>query len=62
MEINKSHLLDKIVELIAKQNDRMDNAGTISVEAKQKSDGHLEALYQVENLILNWGVENESTQ
>jgi hypothetical protein len=55
MDINKSHLLAKILEMIDKQNDRMDKAGTISSEAKQKSDGHLEALYQVENLILNWG-------
>jgi hypothetical protein len=62
MDINKSHLLDKIIEMIDKQNDRMDKAGTISVEAKQKSDGHLEALYQVENLILNWGNENDTVK
>jgi hypothetical protein len=61
MDINKSQLLSKIIEMIDKQNTRMDNAGTITPETKFKSDGHLEALYQVENLILNWGNNVEAS-
>lgn len=55
MDINQSELLLKIAKMMVRQNDRMDNAGTVSIETKHKSDGHLEALYQIENLILNWG-------
>lgn len=60
--INKSELLGRIIEMISRQNGRMDLPSTITQGMKDKADGHLEALYQVENLILNWGNENESTR
>lgn len=59
--INKTELLSRIIEMIDKQNVRMDSPSTTTQGMKDKADGHLEALYQVENLILKWGVENEST-
>lgn len=58
--INKSEFLYRLLEMIERQHARMDSATTITQGAKEKADGHLEALYQVENLILNWGNENES--
>ncbi len=57
--INKSELLGRIIEMIDRQNGRMDSQSTTTQGMKDKADGHLEALYQVENLILNWGNENE---
>ena len=58
--INKSELLGRIIEMIDRQNGRMDSPSTTTQGMKDKADGHLEALYQVENLILNWGNENEA--
>lgn len=58
--INKSELLARILEMIDRQHSRMDSQTTLSQGTKDKADGHLEALYQVENLILNWGNENEA--
>lgn len=60
--INKSELLGRIIEMIIRQNGRMDLPSTITQGMKDKADGYLEALYQVENLILNWGNENESAR
>lgn len=53
--ISKSELLGRILEMIERQNGRMDSPSTTTQGMKDKADGHLEALYQVENLILNWG-------
>ena len=53
--INKTELLSRIIEMIDRQNVRMDSPSTTTQGMKDKADGHLEALYQVENLILNWG-------
>lgn len=58
--INKTELLSRIIEMIDRQNVRMDSPSTTTQGMKDKADGHLEALYQVENLILNWGIENEA--
>ena len=58
--INKSELLGRITEMIDRQNGRMDSQSTTTQGMKDKADGHLEALYQVENLILNWGNEHEA--
>lgn len=57
--INKSELLGRIIEMIDRQNGRMDSQSTTTQGMKDKADGHLEALYQIENLILNWGNDNE---
>lgn len=59
ISINKSQLLDRILEMMKRQHGKIDSAGTVTQATKAKSDGHLEALYQVENLILNWGNDNE---
>lgn len=53
--IDKIELLGRIIEMIDRQNVRMDSPSTTTQGMKDKADGHLEALYQVENLILNWG-------
>lgn len=58
--INKSEMLARILEMIERQHARMDSQSTIPQAAKDKADGHLEALYQVESLILNWGNEHEA--
>lgn len=58
--INKSELLSRVLAMIDKQHARMDAHGTSNHEVKLQADGHLEALYQVENLILNWGNEHEA--
>lgn len=55
LSINKSELLSRILEMIDRQHSRMDGQSTVTQATKDKADGHLEALYQVENLILNWG-------
>lgn len=62
MEINidKSQLLVRIIEMMDKQHGKIDSAGTINQATKDKGDGFLEALYQVENLVLNWGVDTET--
>ena len=58
--INKTELLSRIIEMIERQHARMDSQTTTPQGKKDKADGQLEALYQVENLILNWGNENEA--
>lgn len=54
--INKNQLLALLGQLIANKNERIDNAGTITAEVKAKAEGYIEALYQVENMIINWGL------
>ena len=56
--MDKEQLLVKLLEMIGEQHDKMDGV-TVSPELKAKSEGYLEALYQVENLIINWG-ENDN--
>lgn len=51
--INKSQLLTMLGQLINAKNERIDNAGTVTQEVKSKAEGYIEALYQVENLIIN---------
>lgn len=51
--IEKDKLLAKIIELIDMQHDKMDGV-TTSPDLKAKSEGYIEALYQVESLIINW--------
>lgn len=54
--IDKDKLLAKIIELIDMQHDKMDGV-TASPDLKAKSEGYIEALYQVESLVINWGKE-----
>jgi hypothetical protein len=51
--MDKEQLLNKLVELIAQQHNKMDGL-TLSNELKAKSEGFIEALYQVESIIINW--------
>ena len=57
--IDKSEMLARILEMIERQHKRMDSQPIQG--AKEKADGHLEALYQIENLILNWGNNVEAS-
>ena len=52
--MDKDLLLSKILELIDQQHDKMDGV-TTAPEMKAKAEGYIEALYQVESLIINWG-------
>ncbi len=54
--MDKEQLLSKVLAMIAVQHDKMDGV-TKSPELKAKSEGFIEALYQVESLIINWGVQ-----
>ena len=60
ISINKSQLLGRIIEMMDKQHGKIDAAGTVDQGAKDKGNGFLEALYQVEKLVLNWGMETEA--
>lgn len=52
--IDKKLLLTMIGQLINSKNERIDNAGTITHDVKVKADGYIEALYQVENMVINF--------
>jgi hypothetical protein len=56
--MDKEQFLSKVLSMIALQHDKMDGT-TLSPELKAKSEGFIEALYQVESLIINWG-ENDN--
>jgi hypothetical protein len=51
--MDKEQLLGKLLDMIAVQHNKMDGV-TTSPELKAKSEGYLEALYQVESLVINW--------
>jgi len=55
--MDKEQLLSKVLAMIAVQHDKMDGT-TLSPELKAKSEGFIEALYQVESLIINWGKDD----
>lgn len=57
ISIDKSQLLGRILEMMDRQHGKIDAAGTVTQATKDKGDGFLEALYQIENLVLNWGME-----
>lgn len=52
--MDKDKLLVKLLDMIEAQHHKMDGV-TVSPELKAKSEGFIEALYQVESLIINWG-------
>lgn len=60
ISINKSQLLGRIIEMMDKQHGKIDAASSLTQAVKDKGDGFLEALYQVEKLVLNWGMETET--
>lgn len=51
--MDKEQVLVKLLDMIAIQHDKMDGV-TTSPELKAKSEGYIEALYQVESMIINW--------
>ncbi len=57
--IDKSQLHGRIIEMMDKQHGKIDAAGTINQAARDKGDGFLEALYQIEKLVLNWGMQTQ---
>lgn len=56
--MDKGQLLAKIREMIEQQHDKMDGV-TVCPDFKVKSEGYIEALYQIESLIINWDLGNE---
>lgn len=60
ISIDKSQLLGRIIEMMDRQHGKIDAAKTVNQSAKDKGDGFLEALYQIEKLVLNWGMETET--
>ena len=54
--IDKKELLESIAEMIADNHNKIE-ARMVTKETVHRLEGYLEALYQVENLILNWGGE-----
>ena len=55
--MDKEKVLAKIRYLIAQQHNKMDGVIT-SPDLRSKSEGYIEALYQVESLIINWGKDD----
>lgn len=51
LRIETDEFIEKIQGMIAKQHDKLD--GIISLELMAKSEGFIEALYQVERLAIN---------
>lgn len=51
--IDKNELLSAINNLIDAKNTRIDNAGNVTADMKSKHEGYIEALYQIENMIIN---------
>ena len=58
MDIDKAELMVKVMELISQKHKKMDGVTSPSPELKAKAEGYIEALYQIENLILNWGIND----
>ena len=56
--IDKKELLEHIAEMIADNHNKIE-ARMVTKETVHRLEGYLEALYQVESLILNWGNDNE---
>ena len=52
--IDKRILLERISEMIFDRHQKIDDAGIITDKVKAKSEGFIEALYQVENMINNF--------
>lgn len=57
--MDKEQLLKKIIGMIDQQHNKMDGV-SLTPELKAKSEGYIEALYQVESLIINWGKDGIS--
>lgn len=51
--MDKGILLGKVLDMIAQQHDKMDGA-TLPADIKLRYEGFIEALYQIESLIVNW--------
>ena len=51
--IYRKEIVDRIRELMDDQHEKMDKAKFVTPEAKSRSEGYLEALYQVENVLIN---------
>ncbi len=54
MLIDKYDLLKRINDLIMEKSDKMRSASKVPIETKVNAEGYIEALYHVENLVLNW--------
>lgn len=53
--MDKEQLHAKLLEMISLQHNKMDGV-IASPELKARSEGFIEALYQIESLIINWGL------
>lgn len=52
-KLDKQSILERVRQLMDQHHQKMDSASNVSNEIKSRSEGYLEALYQVENVILN---------
>lgn len=52
--IDKKELLEHIAEMIADNHNKIE-ARMVTKETVHRLEGYIEALYQVENLIIHWG-------
>jgi hypothetical protein len=52
-DIDKQFVLKRVRELMELHHEKMDAHNPLSSETKSRSEGYLEALYQVENVLIN---------
>lgn len=52
-EKDKQSPLERVRELMSQHHEKIDSAN-VSPEMKSRSEGYLEALYQVENVLINY--------
>ena len=50
--------LERVRELMAQHHEKMDSANLLSPEIKSRSEGYLEALYQVESVLISFLVKH----
>ncbi len=54
IEKDKQSILEKIRELMAQHHQKIESANVLTPDVKYRSEGYLEALYQVENVLINY--------
>jgi hypothetical protein len=53
--ISKELLLAKLSEMIFDKHSKIDDASVLTDESRAFAQGYIEALYQVERMVINWG-------
>lgn len=52
-QMDKQIILERIRELMAQHHEKIESATVLTPDIKYRSEGYLEALYQVENVVIN---------